>query len=144
MIDLKAVAGDRYRVGKTEEYDAEYLEFRKADPARFMQIPCSDGQFIRARRRGPSPRLRSSQHTEWFPRTLGSIFDRADAKTSVRAELEAFVDFHPRDLDAVAKLLRAKRKRVLTPEQAEELRLAGGLPLQTTLNPPAERGFASK
>ena len=111
MIDLKELAGKRYRVALDKS--------RSDEPSReerlwLYQIPCQRGHI-----------------GVWGENTLSAWTDRTPTskrleaipgvKVVQRGDRELQVTFGPERLDAVAELLKARKKRQLTDEQREKL-----------------------
>ncbi|MBN2025122.1 MAG: hypothetical protein JW809_20260 [Pirellulales bacterium] len=115
-IDLKARFGRRYRLGRDESYGAERGPGGRARDPWTLMIPCRFGHLY------PFDADLLAASVDGFPRVAGRL--RALACCRVwqdgdRGELT--VVFHVNDLAEVARIVRPRRRRRLSPEQRATL-----------------------
>jgi hypothetical protein len=107
MIDLKAIAGAKYRVRLDESATADPT---RAERMWLYQIPCKYG-FISVH---SSDTLAAWTGSSGIIARLVAI---PGVKVKQRGDREVRVLFDPKQLDAIADLLQARRKRHLSPDQ---------------------------
>lgn len=108
MIDLKAFAGKKYRVvlGEAAAHELEPLKSRSWH----YEIPCKHGHvYVHGERK-------LGAYTS-SPRMVTKLAALEGVAVHQRGDHEASVTFAPGRLDAVAGLLGARRRRVLSAEQ---------------------------
>lgn len=106
-IDLKALAGDRYRLALDPSADAE----PRSERAWFVRIPCKRG-FI-------SPHGPGLLAGYGSGRVVARLLAIPGARVHQRGDQEVRVLFGPESLDAVADVLGARRRRRLSPDARE-------------------------
>jgi hypothetical protein len=109
--NLKSLYGRRYRVAYEESYYAEYGPDARTEEPWLMIIPCKYGTIC------PWDETRLAACTD----RAGRIAARLRAMTSIEIVQEGDdgvnAAFTPDQFDAVAEIMRPKRRRYLTPQQ---------------------------
>jgi hypothetical protein len=120
MVDLKELAKThRLRTTWDESFHAERPEFRREVAGKLVRIPCDGDDFIKPYGDHLAAYV-ASGNRHGFEAKLSRFLAIPTAKRLAVGELDGFIAFDVADLDAVAKMLGARRKRVLTPEQREK------------------------
>lgn len=109
MIDLKSLAGHRYRITLDESAN---LDTDRESRLWYYRIPCKHG-FISVH--GPGLLAAYTDRT----RMMAKLAALPDVRVHQQGDRELRVLFEPDQLDAVADLLKARRRVHLSPEERQ-------------------------
>ncbi len=106
MIDLKSVAGDRYRiiVDPSAEFDTD-----RVSKLWFLRIPCRYG-FVSVHGTDTLAAWTGSR------KMIARLIEVPGVRVHQRGDAEARVLFHLKQFEVVADLLQARRRRHLSPK----------------------------
>ena len=112
-INMRECFGDRFKIGHDPAYDKERPEFRAQEEPWLQLILCQNGEI------GPS----GGEHLLACTKNRGTVATRLEALDCVVVVQDAYdgtnMKFHIRDFEAVAKLMRPRKRRRLSEAQRE-------------------------
>ena len=119
-IDLKERFGRRYRIGYDESYHAEHgLNARIHDPW-LMIVVCKFGRIF------PHGGTTLAASVDGYPKVAGRLRRLSCCRVHQDGDFgELTVVFHVADFPKVAKILRPRRRRQVSPRERERLRAMG-------------------
>jgi hypothetical protein len=116
-VDLRAMFGERFRFTDDPSLAAERSDRRRTERARLTRIPCAAGGFI-----APAGGRRLLAFATTRRRRLR---DLRCVRIAQDGGDELIVTFDVTDLEAVATVLGAKRRRRLSDQHRAKLKAAG-------------------
>lgn len=119
-IDLKARFGRQYRVTFEESYHAERPDFRAREAVWLRQIPCRYGSVF------PFGGSRLAASVDGFPKVAGRLRRLGCVEVVQDGDFgELTVSFDVADFPKVARIMRPRRRRQVSPAERERLRRMG-------------------
>ncbi len=119
-VDLRKQLGRRYRVEHEESHRAEYGPHARVDDPWLMIIPCRYGHVF------PHDCTTLAASVDGFPKVAGRLRRLACCQVHQDGDFgELTVLFEVADFPEVAKIMRPRRRRQLSPTERERLRAVG-------------------